>query len=294
MTDTDALTADPLFTVLLPVHRPPDLLPLAVDSVLAQRERRFELFVVCDGSPPATVQAAQAYAARDPRVRVFDFPKGERHGERHRHTALQSGRGRYVAHLGDDDLWFPGYLDQLGRLLADVDFGNLLQVELAPDGSIFVHAGDLADARTRARMRETPWNFFGPTVAGYRLAAYRGLPTGWSPAPAELWTDLFMWRKFLDAPGLRFGTRFAVEAVKLSAATRTDVPLVERAREGRAVADLVATAHGRRDLRARAHATLYRTLRTELDGLLGSRSWAVTRPMRAAANWARRRRGRRE
>lgn len=287
MTPTTTVTTDPLFTVLLPVHRPPDLLPLAIESVLAQRERRFELFVVCDGTPPETVQVAESYAAHDPRVRVFAFPKGERHGEAHRHTALALARGTFVAHLGDDDLWFPAYLDELSGLLADVDFGNLLQVELGPDGSTVVHPGDLADPSTRRRMQDAVWNFFGPTFAGYRLAAYRALPVGWSPAPAGLPTDLFMWRKLLAAPGLRFGTRFAVEGVKLAAVARPDVPLAERAREGRAVADLVGTPRGRREVRARAVAALHGALRAELDGVLASRSWSVTRPLRAVTDWAR-------
>lgn len=284
MTQRDA---GPRFTVLLPVHRPPDLLPLAIESVLAQRERRLELFVVCDGAPPETVRCAEAYAAHDPRVRVLDFPKGERHGERHRHTALEAARGQLVAQLGDDDLWFPSYLDELGRLLEDVDFGNLLQAEIDPEGSTFVHYGDLADSATRRRMLEQNWNFFGPTFAGYHLEAYRGLPLGWSPAPADVPTDLFMWRKFLVQPGLRFGTRFAVEGVKLAAITRQQVPLAARAVEARSVAELVSTPSGRREVRARAVQALHGALRAELDGILGSHSWTVTRPLRWLADWRR-------
>lgn len=277
----------PLFTVLLPVHRPPDLLPFAIESVLRQEEGRFELFVVCDGTPPETVEVAEAYAARDPRVLVFPFPKGERHGERHRHTALAHARGELVAHLGDDDLWLPAYLGELARLLEDVDFGNLLQVELEPDGGVLARPGDLADPRTRARMVEEVWNFFGPTFAGYRLSAYRALPVGWSPAPVGLPTDLFMWRKLLTHPGLRYGTRFAIEGVKLAAVGRTDATPADRVREVQVVVESVATATGRRELRARAVASLHDELRREIDGLHASRSWAVTRPMRAVTDWAR-------
>lgn len=287
-----AAGARPLFTVLLPVHRPPDLLPFAIESVLAQAERRLELFVVCDGTPRDTVQVAEAYAARDPRVRVFDFPKGERHGERHRHTALEEARGELVAHLGDDDLWFPDYLDELARLLEVVDFGNLLQAEAGPSGTVLVRPGDLADPGTRARMVQEAWNFFGPTFAGYRLEAYRRLAVGWSPAPPDVPTDLFMWRKLLVHPGLRYGTRFAIEGVKLAAVARAEVPLTARAQEARAMVEAVATPAGRRELRARGVASLHTELRHELDGLLASRSWAVTRPLRAVSDWVRARRPR--
>lgn len=225
--------------MLLPVHRPPAMLPLAIESVLAQTVTDFDLVVICDGAPPETAACAAEYAARDVRVRVLDLPKGERHGEAHRHRVLAEAdevERPLVAQLADDDLWFPEHLAELDRLLAEVDFGNLLQARLTPDGAVAVHHGDLADPRTRERMRTERFNFFGPSVAGYRLAAYRRLVHGWEPAPPDLWSDLYMWRAFLDTPGLRLATRFSVQGVSLPAAERTDADLAERAAESRRVA----------------------------------------------------------
>jgi glycosyltransferase involved in cell wall biosynthesis len=185
---------DPVFTVLLPVHRPPAMLPFAIESVLAQERQDFELFVICDGAPRATADVARGYAARDPRIRVFEHPKGERYGEAYRHQALQHARGAYVCQLGDDDLWLPNHLGEMGNLLEEVDFGNLPHVEVTPDGRLVLFPGDLADPATRLMMQSRPFNFFGPTASGYRLQAYRTLTVGWSPAPTELATDLFMWR----------------------------------------------------------------------------------------------------
>src|SRR6202035_4475341 len=83
----------PRFTVLLPVHRPPALLPFAIETVLAQEVDDFELFVICDGAPAETAACARDYARRDKRVRVFTFAKGERHGEAYRHQALTQAGG---------------------------------------------------------------------------------------------------------------------------------------------------------------------------------------------------------
>ena len=226
-----AARAAPEFTILLPVVRPPDMLVHAVASVQAQRRGDFELFVVCDGAPPETVAAAEALASADPRIRVRAFPKGERHGEAHRAEVMREASGRLVAQIGDDDLWLPDHLDELARLLARADFGSLLQTYVQPDGSLSVlrHA-DLGDPGVRARMRAETWNFFGPTEAGWRMSAYRALPTGWSPAPRELPTDLFMWRKFLALPEARFATRFAFTALKFGATDWDGIPIAERAR----------------------------------------------------------------
>src|SRR5262245_9622431 len=97
----------PLFAILLPITRPPAVLPLAIESVLAQTIADFELLVICDGAPPETVACAEDYAGRDPRVKVFAHPKGARHGEAYRHSALATSDARYVAHICDDDLWMP-------------------------------------------------------------------------------------------------------------------------------------------------------------------------------------------
>jgi glycosyltransferase involved in cell wall biosynthesis len=220
-----------LFTVLLPVHRPPAMLPFAIESVLAQSERSFRLCVICDGAPPETADCARTYAARDPRVEVFDFEKGERHGEAHRHKVLETANSAYVAQIGDDDIWLPDYLREMAALLKVADFGNLPQVEVMSDGAMHVASYDLARLDIGYRMIYRGWNYFGPTFTGYRLAAYRELVDGWTPAPHTVASDTFMWRKFARAPGLRFGTRFSIQGVRIGAVSRKTMSLEERAVE---------------------------------------------------------------
>jgi glycosyltransferase involved in cell wall biosynthesis len=235
----------PHFTVLLPVHRPPALLPYAVRSVLAQSCADLELFIVCDGAPDATVEAAEDFAKADPRVRVFAHPKGERHGEAYRHLALQEARGRYVCQIGDDDLWFDNHLVEAERLMGVADFGNLLGMQLLLDGTPRFQFADLANGSTRLTMQQTRYNFFGPTSAAYRLETYRALPVGWSPAPADLWTDLFMWRKFLALPGVRCATWPVATSLGFPATLRTGLSLEERRQEIDRYATRIADAESR-------------------------------------------------
>jgi glycosyltransferase involved in cell wall biosynthesis len=238
------------FTVLLSVHRPPALLPFAIESVLAQSHRNFELLVICDGAPPETAACARSFAARDARVRVFEFTKGERLGEAHRHTALKDASGTYIAHIADDDLWLPDHLTELGLLLADVEFGNLVQVDVAPDRRMRARLEDLSAPQTRQRMLAERWNMFGPTVAGYRLSTYRRLPDGWTPAPPKIWTDLHMWRKFLRLEPLSTATRFAFESLRFPSKQRAGISIDDRAAETRRWAERLRDPNGVRSVRA--------------------------------------------
>lgn len=240
---------EPVFTILLPVIRLPDLLPFAVGSVLAQVEQRFEIFIVCDGAPPETVAAARALAAGDDRIRVFAFPKGERHGEAHRHTALAEARGQYVCQIADDDLWLPNHLVEMGKLLESVEFGNLAHAKVEADGTLSSTAGDLSVETLRRLMRERAFNIFGPTAAGYRLETYHALPVGWSPAPAGVWTDLAMWRKFLSAPGIKVGSRQAITSLHFAADLRREWSMERRVEETARYAALIATSNGRDEIR---------------------------------------------
>ena len=299
--------SDPEFTILLPVHRPPAMLPYAIASVLAQKRQDFELFIICDGAPPETVACAEDFARRDSRIKVFAHPKGARSGEVYRHQALQQARGPLVGHIGDDDLWLPNHLTELACLLAEVDFGNLLHVEMDAQGEVALIAGDLANPETRRRMMERTFNIFGMTVACYRLSAYRALPVGWSPAPPGLAPDLHMWRRFLAQGDLRFGTRAAVTTVKLAAGTRLDWSMERRGAEMAAWAARIAGPGFEADLtlkvlnrlnalqdathreanrlqaklqdRAERNARLRRRLRE----LKTTWSWRLTRPFRRLA-----------
>ncbi len=217
------------FTVLLPVLRPPHMLPFAIQSVLAQSEPNFELCVVCDGAPDATVEVARTFANADPRVHVFAFPKGARHGELHRAAVLEGAVSDFVAHIGDDDLWLPNHLSILARLLAKADFVSVPGFTMQPDGCLQAGMfGDLRKARYRRKMMKQRWNFFGPTEAAYRLDAYRRLPVGWSPAPEDLWTDLHMWRKFLREPGIRVSSGSDLSTLKFATSDWAGKSLEER------------------------------------------------------------------
>ena len=218
----------PFATVLVPTHNHSHLIGYALRSIQAQAFSDFELFVVGDGAPPATREVVASLARSDPRIRYFDMPKGERHGEENRHVALQEARGRIVAYCGDDDLWMREHLTTICRLLRTADFVNTLQVEIYLNGVFNVRLGNLADPETRKRMLENNFGFFGLTESAHSMAAYRQLSDGWTPAPVGGPSDQYMFRKFVALPGIRYGSGAKASAIHLPSPLRTEWSNEER------------------------------------------------------------------
>lgn len=90
----------PLVSVLLPVHNGGDLLPGAVQSILAQTESSFELIVIDDGCDvPVEKQLGSAYS--DSRIRIHRMPHGGIVAALNQ--GLEIARGTYIARMDADD-----------------------------------------------------------------------------------------------------------------------------------------------------------------------------------------------
>jgi len=185
-------------TALIPTHDHAEMLELSLRSALAQTVEDIEVFVVGDGAPEQTRDLVAGIG--DPRVRYFDFPKGPRHGEVHRHQALLQASGDIICYLCDDDLWLPEHVEVLEQLLEPgYHFAHTLPVTVGPLGHLDVKAVDLS----RPEYREAYLcgaNEVSPTYAGHTRGAYNSLPFGWRTTPDDVPTDLYMWQQFLREP----------------------------------------------------------------------------------------------
>jgi glycosyltransferase involved in cell wall biosynthesis len=95
-------------SVLLPVHDGERFLPEAVESILAQSFRDFELLAVDDGSRDGSAAILDAYARRDARVRVVRRPHAGLVAALNEGLAL--ARGERIARMDADDIAHPDRL----------------------------------------------------------------------------------------------------------------------------------------------------------------------------------------
>lgn len=175
---------DPLISVVVPVYDVEAYLPACLDSLLAQTYPHLEIVVVDDGSPDGSGAIADAYAARDPRVKVVHIDNRGLGGARN--EGLRHATGSLLAFADSDDVVPPGayaaLLRQQRRTGADFVTGSIARWLVTADGD------RLVEPRWMRRMHESR-----------RVLVIDDVP--------ELLGDVFAWNKlytraFWDDRGL--------------------------------------------------------------------------------------------
>ena len=282
-------------TILIPTHRHAALLPYAIRSALAQEGAEVEIFVVGDGVEDSTRDVVASFRS-DSRVRFFDFPKGERHGERLRHEALQESSAPIVCYLSDDDLLLPDHVAYMRELLEGGDLAHDAPVNVWPDGSLRYNAFDLGRPEfVEAVLRNRGGG--GLTGMAHTRGTYERLPFGWRPAPPDIPTDIFMWQQLVGLPNFRGVTGQRLTTLVFPSPLRTRMSAAERASELAHWQQRMAQPGFPLELEALVHTAACRAaerlkLRTiqleeQLDDVQGTRLWrarralAELRPLRA-------------
>ena len=96
-----------LISIIMPMHNSAAFVGEAIESVLAQSYREWELIIVDDESTDASVSIVEAYAQKDSRIRLFRNPKPIKMPSAPRNMGLSMAKGRYIAFLDSDDMWLP-------------------------------------------------------------------------------------------------------------------------------------------------------------------------------------------
>lgn len=104
---------EPLVSVIVPTFNRPDRLQEAVKSILAQSMQDFEILVVNDcGQDVSNIERL------DPKQRIRYISHSKNKGlAGARNTGLRAAKGKYIAYLDDDDLFYPDHLETLTSLL---------------------------------------------------------------------------------------------------------------------------------------------------------------------------------
>ncbi|HOK35557.1 MAG TPA: glycosyltransferase family 2 protein [Candidatus Pacearchaeota archaeon] len=101
----------PKISVIIPTYNRKDLLPRALQSVLNQTYKDFELIIVDDGSTDNTKEIVEEFQKKDPRI--FYLRNEKNNGQAAaRNLGIKSAKGEYIAFQDSDDEWLPEKLEK--------------------------------------------------------------------------------------------------------------------------------------------------------------------------------------
>jgi glycosyltransferase involved in cell wall biosynthesis/SAM-dependent methyltransferase len=111
---SNAAAAQPLVSVIIIFLNEEKFIEEAIESVLAQTYKTWELLLVDDGSTDRSTRIAREYADRYPGiVRYREHQGHEARGmSTCRNLGIREAKGDYIAFLDADDVWLPDKLEQ--------------------------------------------------------------------------------------------------------------------------------------------------------------------------------------
>lgn len=104
-------SAMPAVSIIVPVYNAEKTLPRCVDSLLNQSLRDLELILVDDGSTDTSPSLCDAFAAKDPRVRVLHTANAGPAAARN--AGLGAATGKFIGFADADDRAEPGMFTEL-------------------------------------------------------------------------------------------------------------------------------------------------------------------------------------
>lgn len=100
----------PIISVIMPVYNEERCVAEAIESILQQTYRDFELLVIDDGSQDGTLSVLQRYAKNDDRMRVIS--RGNRGVAATRRELVEEAEGKLIASMDADDVALPHRLER--------------------------------------------------------------------------------------------------------------------------------------------------------------------------------------
>ena len=101
----------PLLSIVVPIYKVEEYLPVCIDSLVAQTYGNLEIILVDDGSPDGCGAICDAYAAKDPRIKVIHKKNGGVSSARN--AGLGAVTGELIGFVDGDDFVEPDMYQRL-------------------------------------------------------------------------------------------------------------------------------------------------------------------------------------
>lgn len=183
---------NPVVSVILPTYNRANILAKAIESVLSQTYKNFELIIIDDASTDDTGAVIKNFD--DDRIKYIEHTQNEG-APAARNTGIGHARGEYVAFQDSDDEWLPSKLEQQLRAFQNASDS----VGVVYTGMVRAEAGDMrylpypGVEQTTGDIRRSlaRQNFISTPVALVKRACFDEVGTfdekAWPLSDWELW-----------------------------------------------------------------------------------------------------------
>lgn len=96
-----------VISVIIPVYNSQDTIELALKSVLAQTQGRFEIIIINDGSSDATKAIIESFVLHNKAHKILVYNRENFGVSISRNFGLKKASGSLIAFLDSDDAWHP-------------------------------------------------------------------------------------------------------------------------------------------------------------------------------------------
>ena len=142
----------PKVSVIIPVYNGAKFIKDAIESVLAQTYKDYEIIVVNDGSTDNTEEVLRPYIEKGLIRYFYQENQGSANA---RNKAIAEAKGEYIAWLDQDDVWLPHRLEKTVKVMEK-------------DKGVVVVGGWFLDIDEDGRPKGCNW-FINPGVVNNRL-----------------------------------------------------------------------------------------------------------------------------
>ncbi len=97
---------EPLVSVVMPTYNRANLIEKAIESILAQSYKNWELLAIDDISTDETQEIMSGYQSKYPNIKYFRIPVDKTPGiSKYLNFGIKNASGKYISRLDDDDYW---------------------------------------------------------------------------------------------------------------------------------------------------------------------------------------------
>ncbi len=104
-----------MFSVIIPLYNKAPYVAKAIESVLGQTYRDFEVIVIDDGSTDQSLEVAKAFENKS--ITIISQPNSG--VSTARNNGVKLAKYPYICFLDADDWWHPTFLEEMKRLITD-------------------------------------------------------------------------------------------------------------------------------------------------------------------------------